>query len=81
MRPAEQMVDRVAAHDGIADQARHNPYEDFRIGKDPAVLDAAFKSKSINDAFFRRYLDDDDLRERINEVVLRAAYERLRVAE
>lgn len=71
------MVDRVAAEPGLTEQVRRNPYEDFRRGKDGAVLDAALDVRGINELFIQKFLDDEDLRERVSEGVLRAVYERL----
>jgi hypothetical protein len=41
------------------------------------LLTGPYDGLVINDVCFQRYVDDDDLRDRVNEVVLRAAYERL----
>ncbi|MGI8523326.1 MAG: type I restriction endonuclease subunit R [Nocardioides sp.] len=62
IRPTQHIVDRVAATEGSAQQARQNEYDDFRRGKDADVLDAALDVKNINDVFMREYLDDTDLR-------------------
>jgi len=77
VRPAQHMVDRVAAEPGLTEQVRRNPYADFRRGKDGAVLDAALDVRGINELFIQKFLDDEDLRERVSEGVLRAVYERL----
>lgn len=77
VRPAQHMVDKVAEAPELADQAKRNEFEDFRRGKEPQVLDAALDVKGINDLFFRKFLEDEDLRERVSDGVLRAVYERL----
>lgn len=41
------------------------------------MLDAALDVRGINDLFVQKFLDDEDLRERVSEGVLRAVHERL----
>jgi hypothetical protein len=41
------------------------------------VLDAALDVRGINELFIQKFLDDEGLRERVSEGVLRAVYERL----
>ena len=78
VRPIQQIVDRVAATDGLCDQANANDFPDFALGKDPLFIRALLSAQDFNADFLPALLKDPEVQRQATTLVMRAAYERLR---
>ncbi|MFN8205339.1 MAG: type I restriction endonuclease [Solirubrobacteraceae bacterium] len=81
VRPVQQIVDHIAAKDGVADQVNANAFEDFARGKDPVFIEALLAVQDFNDEFLPKLLADPRVQKQATSLVLEAVYRRLRSAD
>jgi len=74
----DQFEETWAADPDLADQARNNTIDNFRLVFDPKFLDTVIGRMDANEAIFKRILDDDDFRNVLADFYLRKMYTRLR---
>ncbi|HRB03606.1 MAG TPA: type I restriction endonuclease [Ilumatobacteraceae bacterium] len=74
----DQYEEDWAANPGLADQARNNTLDNFRLVFDPLFLNTVVSRMDANDAIYKRILDDPDFRDVLNNFYLRKMYARLR---
>jgi len=77
--PVTQITEKIAENDpGLSAQAVANTFDDFRRGKQQAVIDATLDVKGVNDKVLPALLDDEELLSRVTEAAMRAVYEQFR---
>jgi hypothetical protein len=76
--PKGQIVDHIAAKDGVADQVNANAFEDFARGKDPVFIEALLAVQDFNEDFLPKLLADPRVQKQATDLVLEAVYRRLR---
>ena len=81
VRPVQQIVDHIAAKDGVADQVNANALDDFARGKDAVFIEALLAVQDFNDDFLPKLLSDPRVQKQATALVLEAVYRRLRSAD
>ena len=56
VRPVQQIVDHIAAKDGVADQVNANALEDFARGKETVFIEALLAVQDFNEDFLPKLL-------------------------
>ena len=77
----DQFEETWAADPDLADQAKNNTLDNFRLVFDPKFMNTVIGRMDANEAIFKRILDDDDFRQVLGDFYLRKMYARLRVEE
>ncbi len=74
----DQFEEAWAADGGLADQARNNTLENFRLVFDPKFINTIVTRMDANQAIFKQILDDAEFRQVLNDYYVRKVYSRLR---
>lgn len=74
----DQLEETWAADEQLADQARNNTLDNFRLVFDPKFMNTVVGRMDANEDIFKRILDDDDFRTVLADFYLRKMYARLR---
>jgi type I restriction enzyme R subunit len=77
----DQFEETWAADPNLADQARNNTLDNFRLVFEPQFLTTVVTRMDANEAIFKRILDDEDFRRVLADFYLRKLYGRLRAGE
>ena len=74
----DQFEESWVADDELADQARNNSLDNFRLVFDRKFLQTIVTRVDANDEIYKKILDDEDFCATLGEYYLRKVYERLR---
>jgi type I restriction enzyme R subunit len=74
----DQFEETWTADPELAEQARNNTLENFRLVFDPKFLNTIVTRMDANEAIFKQVLDDHDFREVLSDFYLRKVYARIR---
>ena len=77
----DQFEETWAADPALADQARNNTLDNFKLVFGPKFLDTVVTRMDANEAIFKRVLDDEDFRQVLADFYVRKMYSRLRRPE
>ena len=73
----DQFEESWVADGQLADQARSNSLDNFRLVFDKKFLQTIITRVDANDEIFKKILDDEDFRATLGEFYLRKVYDRL----
>ena len=74
----DQFEETWVADPEVADQARNNTFDNFRLVFDRLFLNTVVGRMDDNEAIFKRILDDEEFREVLADWYARKVYERAR---
>jgi type I restriction enzyme R subunit len=74
----DQFEESWIADSDLADQAKNNSIDNFRLVFDRKFLHTIINRVDAVDEIYKRVLDDEDFRNTLGEFYLRKVYERLR---
>lgn len=75
----EQVIEDCLVDEKLANQARSNTMENFKFPFTEVILGKWIERMDQNGEFFKKVMDDDKVRNMINDYVLNEVYKRLRV--
>jgi type I restriction enzyme, R subunit len=76
----DQFEEVWAADTELADQARNNTMENFRLVFGPKFINTIITRMDDNQAIFKQILDDSEFQEMLSDYYVRKIYSRLRSA-
>jgi type I restriction enzyme R subunit len=77
----DQFEEAWAADAELADQARNNTIENFRLVFNPKFINTIVTRMDANEAIFKQILDDSEFQEMLSDYYVRKVYSRLRSGE